>query len=61
MSSLLSYEFCIGLIGGKGNRGYYFVGKINNELIYLDPHYVENKVDFSNYISMYNTYFSKDF
>ena len=31
----------IGLIGGKNSRAFYFIGKCGNNLIFLDPHYVQ--------------------
>ena len=31
----------IGLIGGKNSRAFYFIGKCENNLIFLDPHYVQ--------------------
>ena len=31
----------IGLIGGKNSRAFYFIGKCANNLIFLDPHYVQ--------------------
>jgi len=32
----------IGIIGGKGSKAVYFVGKRNeSQLVYIDPHYVQ--------------------
>ena len=31
----------IGMIGGKNTRAFYFIGKCENNLIFLDPHYVQ--------------------
>ena len=31
----------IGLIGGKNSRAFYFIGKCGQNLIFLDPHYVQ--------------------
>jgi len=31
----------IGMIGGKNTRAFYFIGKCGNNLIFLDPHYVQ--------------------
>ena len=31
----------IGIIGGKNTRAFYFIGKCGNNLIFLDPHYVQ--------------------
>ena len=29
------------MIGGKNTRAFYFIGKCENNLIFLDPHYVQ--------------------
>ena len=34
----------IGLIGGKNSRAFYFIGKCANNLIFLDPHYVQQTI-----------------
>ena len=34
-------ETNIGLIGGKKTRAFYFIGKCNRNLLFLDPHYVQ--------------------
>ena len=34
----------IGLIGGKNSRAFYFIGKCENNLIFLDPHYVQQTI-----------------
>ena len=31
----------IGIIGGSNTRAYYFIGKCNTNLLFLDPHYVQ--------------------
>ena len=28
-------------LGGKPNKALYFIGRINNDYMYLDPHYVQ--------------------
>ncbi|XP_067280852.1 cysteine protease ATG4A [Pseudorasbora parva] len=35
-----------GVLGGKPNLAYYFIGFIDDELIYLDPHTTQQAVDF---------------
>ena len=34
----------IGLIGGKNSRAFYFIGRCANNLIFLDPHYVQQTI-----------------
>ncbi|XP_016402751.1 cysteine protease ATG4A-like [Sinocyclocheilus rhinocerous] len=34
-----------GVLGGKPNLAYYFIGFIDDELIYLDPHTTQQAVD----------------
>ena len=34
----------IGLIGGKNSRAFYFIGKCGQNLIFLDPHYVQQTI-----------------
>jgi cysteine protease ATG4 len=31
-----------GVIGGKPQKALYFLGRHNQDYIYLDPHYVQN-------------------
>ena len=40
----------IGIIGGKKSRAFYFIGKSKNNLIFLDPHHVQNNINFEDFI-----------
>ncbi|KAF7202695.1 transcript variant X2 [Nothobranchius furzeri] len=45
--SVLSLEYCIGIIGGKPKQACYFVGFQDDSLIYMDPHYCQSFVNVS--------------
>ena len=45
--ALLSMDHCIGIIGGRPKHSVYFVGFQENKLLYLDPHYVQKRIDMS--------------
>ena len=46
----------IGLIGGKNSRAFYFIGKCSNNLLFLDPHYVQSTIP----LSAFGTYSIQD-
>ncbi|XP_015258836.1 PREDICTED: cysteine protease ATG4C isoform X1 [Cyprinodon variegatus] len=47
VKSILSLEYCIGIIGGKPKQACYFVGFQDDSLIYMDPHYCQSFVNVS--------------
>lgn len=53
----------IGIIGGKTNKAYYFIGKCNEGLLYLDPHFSQNAISDKKNLTIntnYNTYSVKN-
>lgn len=52
----------IGGIGGKGTQAIYFIGKHNRELVYLDPHYVqESDISVEDLLKNIDTYTANKF
>jgi hypothetical protein len=37
----MSHSTSLGVIGGIPKKALYFIGRDNEDLIYLDPHYVQ--------------------
>jgi cysteine protease ATG4 len=42
---MLSLPYSLGIIGGVPGKALYIVGFEGDEIIYLDPHYVQEHVD----------------
>ena len=55
-------ETNIGMIGGKNTRAFYFIGKCGNNLIFLDPHYVQQTLTLKQIgtINVQDTYIPND-
>ena len=55
-------ETNIGMIGGKNTRAFYFIGKCGNNLIFLDPHYVQQTLTLKQIgtIDVQDTYIPND-
>jgi len=45
LKQMLKLQQSIGMIGGKPKQSFYFVGFQDNQIIYLDPHFVNETVD----------------
>lgn len=59
IKACFSLPQCVGLLGGKPNFALYFVGVQDNELIFLDPHYVQEAVHSPEQLQhMESTYYS---
>lgn len=44
ITGLLRHRLCIGLVGGKAKRAFYFAGYQEDQLLYLDPHVSQDAV-----------------
>lgn len=50
-----------GIIGGKPDKALFIAGKVENRLIYLDPHLVQPAVNQQNFEKQKQTYFCNNF
>ena len=61
IKDIFACKQCIGIIGGKNNCAYYFIGKsYNGNLLYLDPHTTFEAVNVLTEDSLINNYLVKD-
>jgi cysteine protease ATG4 len=44
VKEIFTFQSNVGIIGGRENSALYFVGFSDPDLIYLDPHYVEESI-----------------
>ena len=58
---MMSMKSFSGMLGGKPNKALFFVGMQGDELIYLDPHYVQDSTNRKNLGDQMETYFCKSF
>ncbi|CAK59164.1 unnamed protein product (macronuclear) [Paramecium tetraurelia] len=49
-----------GIIGGRDDKAYYILGRVNKRLIYLDPHYIQEHINRGNVVMLKDTFFCKD-
>eukprot|EP01135_Chromosphaera_perkinsii_P002564 Nk52_evm80s224 gene=Nk52_evmTU80s224 len=45
LKNMFTYPQSVGIVGGKPNAAYYFVGTAGDNVLYLDPHTVQPSVD----------------
>ena len=59
---IFDIETNIGFIGGNNTKAFYFIGKCDKNIIYLDPHYVQETIPLNNLgaISAHESYIPKD-
>lgn len=59
---IFDIETNIGFIGGNNTKAFYFIGKCDDNIIYLDPHYVQETIPLNNLgaISACESYIPQD-
>lgn len=61
LKKLLGLRSSLGIMGGVPRKALYIVGYSGNQLVYLDPHYVQDYVDKKTLFENMETFFCKDF
>lgn len=61
LSDILRLPNFSGMIGGKPGKALYFVGLQGQDLVYLDPHFVQTSTTRRNLSNQIETYFCKSF
>ena len=59
---IFDIETNIGFIGGKSTWAFYFIGKCENNVIFVDPHYVQDTIPLNKFgtDSVQDTYIPND-
>ncbi|CAD8095647.1 unnamed protein product [Paramecium sonneborni] len=60
LNDLIDLPYFQGIIGGKDDKAYYILGRVNKKLIYLDPHYIQEHINRGNILMLKETFFCKD-
>ena len=60
--NIFNMEANIGFIGGKNTRAFYFIGKCGKNIIFLDPHFVQDTIPLNKFgtSSVQDTYIPND-
>lgn len=49
-----------GLIGGHKDKAYYIIGRVDNRVVYLDPHLVQEAISIGNVLSHHKSFFTNN-
>jgi|JI61114C2RNA_FD_contig_71_1431566_length_1189_multi_1_in_0_out_0_1 cysteine protease ATG4 len=61
LNKMMECKFFLGVLGGKPEKALYFIGRINDNYIYLDPHMVQSGVGHHNFQQSFDSYFCESF
>ncbi|RWS04147.1 cysteine peptidase 2 family C54 protein-like protein [Dinothrombium tinctorium] len=51
LKAIFKFQQSLGIIGGRPNHALYFIGVVENQLLYLDPHTTQPIVDYEEFTS----------